>query len=161
MFSDPAFWVAISFLGFIALLFYFKVPALAAKGLDDRADKIRDELEEARKLREDAQAILADYQRKQREAEQSAEDIVTQAKKEAEAYAQETRQALAESLERRTKLAEEKIERAETQAVNEIKSISIQAAVAAAEQLITKNLDENKAKGLIETSIKGLSSKLN
>lgn len=161
MFADPAFWVLISFVLFVALLVYLKVPGQMTSALDKRADAIRDELEEARRLREEAQAILADYQRKQREAEQSADEIIAQAKREAEALTAETRKELADSLERRTKLAEEKIARAEAQAMDEVRAATVNVAIAAAEKVIAKNVSGDRANSLIDETIKGLKSKLN
>ena len=122
--NDPLFWVLVAFVAFLALLLYYKVPAIVAKALDDRADAIRKELDEARKLREEAQSLLSDYQRKAREAETEAQSIIEQAKIEAEALAADSRKALVESLERRSKIAEEKIARAESQAVSEVRSDS-------------------------------------
>ena len=102
MLSSLDFWVAVSFVGFIALIVYFKVPGKVTGALDARAEGIRKELDEARRLREDAQAILADYQRKQRDAEREAESIIKQAKAEAKMMADETRASLKDQLERRT-----------------------------------------------------------
>jgi len=121
MLHDPVFWTAIAFAGFIAVLLYAKLPAVVCKILDDRADAIRSELEEARNLREQAQTVLADYERKQRQAEKEAEAIITQAKAEAERLAEETRNKLEASIERRTKLAEDKIAQAEIQALKEVR----------------------------------------
>ena len=98
VFSKPEFWVGVAFFGFVGLLIYYKVPGLIGKALDDRADRIRQELDEARKLREEAQALLADYQKKRQAAEEEAKAIVDQAKREAESLAAETRKNLAESL---------------------------------------------------------------
>ena len=100
MLSTPDFWVGVSFLLFIGVLIWKKVPSMITKALDDRAERISNELEEAKKLREEAQAMLADYQRKKAEAEKEADNIVAQAKSEAESYAAEAREKLAESLER-------------------------------------------------------------
>ncbi len=161
MLQDPSFWVAISFFGFIGLLMYYKVPQKAGEALDKRADKIREELEEGRKLREEAQAILADYQRKQKEAEESAKEIIALAKQEAEAYATETRKALAESLERRTRIAEDKIGRAEAQAMDEVRAAAVDVAIAAADKLISDNLTDSTSGQMIDKTIKELQSKLN
>jgi F-type H+-transporting ATPase subunit b len=90
----------------VAILVYYKVPKLIAKALDDRAEAIRNELDEARRLREEAQALLADYQKKHRNAGQEAEAIVEQARREAAAFAAETRKALTETVERRRKQAD-------------------------------------------------------
>ena len=159
--SDPTFWVAVAFFGFIGLLVYFKIPALVTKALDDRAGAIRNELNEAHKLRDEASALLADYQRKQKEAEQSAEDIVVRARKEAEAFATESREALKESLEKRGKMAEEKIALAEAQAMSEVRAAAVDMAIAAAEKLIGEKLSQRDAAHLIEQSIQDVKTKFN
>ena len=159
--ADPTFWVAICFFGFVGLLYYLGVHEKLVSALDKRSDDIRDELEEARRLREEAQAILSDYQRKQREAEETAQDIINQARKEAEAFAHETRQALKESLERRTQLAEDKIARAEAQALAEVRAAAVDVAINATEKLISSNLSKQAAGELIDQSIQDLKDKLN
>jgi F-type H+-transporting ATPase subunit b len=159
--STPEFWVAVSFAGFMALVIYFKVPGMLVNALDKRADAIRTELDEARKLREEAQAILAEYERKQRGAEKEAESIITLAKEEAEALAAETRENLKVSLERRTKLAEEKIARAEEQAIGEVRATALNVAISAAERIIDKKMTPAASKKLVDQSIKDLKAKLN
>ena len=119
---DATFWALVSLVLFIGLLLYLKVPAMVTKSLDDRADKIRDELEEARKLREDAQALLAEYQGKREEAEKEAADIVAAAKREATALAADAEQKTADFVKRRTAQAEQKISQAETDALAEVRS---------------------------------------
>jgi F-type H+-transporting ATPase subunit b len=161
MLATPELWVLVSFVLFLGLLVYYKIPNTLAKALDDRADRIRAELEEARRLREDAQQILADYQRKQHDAEKEAEDIIAVARREAEFYAEESRKALDESLQRRFKLAEEKIARAEDQAIQDIRSKAVDAAVAAAELLIARELKGKSAESLVDKSIRDVSAKLN
>ena len=121
---------------FVLILLYYKVPSLIAKSLDERAEAIRKELDEARRLREEAQNLLADYQKKHRNVGQEAEAIVEQARREAEAFAHETRAALKDTLERRTKLAEDKIARAEAQAVDEVRAAAVEMALAAAEKIL-------------------------
>jgi F-type H+-transporting ATPase subunit b len=101
MFFLAEFWVAVAFLVFLGVLVYYKIPALIGKALDDRAEVIRKELDEARRVREEAQGLLADYQRKHRTVGEEAEAIVAQARQEAEAFAQETRRNL-KATERRT-----------------------------------------------------------
>ena len=161
IFGEPKVWIAISTISFVALLAFLGVPSKMAQALDKRSDDIRKELEEARKLREEAQTILADYQKKQREAEQTAEEIITLAKKNAEAYAVETRESLKEALEKRTKLAEEKIARAEDQATAEVRAAAVDVAVAATEELISKKLPKQQADELVNASIKDISNRLN
>lgn len=159
--NNPYFWVLVSFLGFIALLMYYGVPGLIGKALDARANAIKAELDEARRLREEAQALLNDYQSKAKAAEQEAKSIIEQAQREAEALASESQKALAESLERRSKLAEEKIARAEAQAVSEVRAAAVDAAVKAAEKIIAGKVSGNAGAGLIDEAIKDLKGKLN
>ena len=161
MFAAPELWVLVSFVLFVALLVYYKIPNKLAKALDDRAGKIHAELEEARRLREEAQTILADYQRKQRDAEKEAEDIIAMARREAQIYAQESRKALQESLQRRVKSAEEKIARAEEQAVQDIRSRSVDAAVTAAGVIIARELKGKSAEDLVDKSIRDVAARLN
>lgn len=158
--QDATFWVLVTSVAFVGLLFYFGVPALITSALDKRADDIRNELDEARKLREEAQQVLASYQRKQRDAEKEAEAIIDQAQAEAERLAVETQAALAQQVERRTKLAEEKIGQAEVQALQEVRAIAADVAVAAARRIIEEKLDDTKAARLIEKSITEVQSKL-
>lgn len=163
-YTDPStaeFWVFITFLIFIGILFYFRVPALIGKALDKRGEGIRTELDEARRLREEAQALLAEYQRKAREAEEEAKSIVEQAKQEALSLAAETKRQMAEGLARRTKLAEEKIARAEAQAVSDVRASAVEAAVIATEKILKERVAGPVAKGLVDTSISDLKGKLN
>ena len=161
MLQTPEFWVAVSFVGFVGLLLKYKVPGLIGKALDQRADTIRTELDDARRLRMEAQALLEDYRRKHGEAQQEADAIVAAARKEAETIAAETRKGLGESLERRTRLAEEKIARAEAQAVADVRAAAVDAAVAAAEKLIGARLSPQSGGSLIDQSIADLGRKLN
>jgi F-type H+-transporting ATPase subunit b len=161
MMRTAEFWVAIAFVAFVLVLVYFKVPALIAKALDDRARAIREELDLARRLREDAQNLLADYQKKHRNAGQEASAIIEQARKEAEAYGHETRNALREALERRTRQAEEKIARAEAQAVEEVRAAAVDMAIAAAEKILREKAAGAAASSIIDESIRNLRGRLN
>lgn len=161
MLRAAEFWVAVSFVAFLGVLVYYKVPALIAKALDDRAAAIRKELDEARRLREEAQSLLNDYQKKHRNAALEAEAITQEARREAEAYAKETRAALAESLERRTRQAEEKIARAEAQAVDEVRAAAVDTALAAAERLLREKASGAAGAALIDDSIRNLKGRLN
>ncbi len=161
MLTDPELWVLVSFILFLALLVYYKIPTKLVQALDSRADRIRTELDEARRLREEAKQILADYQRKHGEAEKEAEDIIALARREADVYAEELRKALTESLQRRLKMAEEKIARAEEQAIKDIRSKAVDAAVAAAQVLIARELKDKSAESLVDKSIRDVSAKLN
>lgn len=161
MLRDPATWVAVSFILFIALGIYLKVPTMIAKILDERADKISKELAEARKLREEAQALLAEYQKKRVEAEKDAANIVSQAKVEAESYGVETRKKLAETIERRTKQAAQKIAQAEAAAIKEVRTTATEAAIAAASRLVGEAVQGAAGSKLIDESIAAVKSRLN
>jgi F-type H+-transporting ATPase subunit b len=161
VFSDATFWVAISFGLFVALLAYFRVPALMTNALDQRSAQIAKELDDARKLREEAQALLASYQRRQRDAEQEAEGIVSQARAEAERIAEETKKSLGEQLERRTRQAEEKIEQAEAQALKEVRNVAAEVAIAAAQKVIGEKIDSARAETIAQNDIKDVASRLN
>lgn len=159
--NSPEFWVAISFLIFLGILFKMGVPALLTKALDDRADMVRKELDQARRLREEAQDLLADYQRKQRAADEEAKAIIDQARREAEAMKAESARSLKEQLERRTRLAEEKIARAEAQAVSEVRAAAVDVAMSTAERLIAEKLAADGGAELMSRSIRDLRGKLN
>jgi F-type H+-transporting ATPase subunit b len=155
------FWVAVAFGVFVLILLYYRVPNLVAKSLDDRAEAIRKELDEARRLREEAQTLLADYQKRHRNVGQEADAIVEQARREAEAFAHETRVSLKDTLERRTKQAEDKIARAETQAVDEVRAAAIDVAMAAAERILREKTAGSSGASLIDQSIRDLKGRLN
>lgn len=160
MFASPDFWVLISFLMFIGLLVYFKVPGMIVGLLDKRAADIAAELDEARRLREEAQQLLASYQRKQRDAMKEAEDIVAQAKVEAENLAKEIRANMELQVERRTKLAEDKIAQAESQALSEVRATAAEVAIGAARKVIADKVTAAEDEKLVERSIADLASKL-
>jgi F-type H+-transporting ATPase subunit b len=161
MLYTPEFWVAVSFLLFVGILIKMGVPALVTKALDDRADTVRKELDQARRLREEAQDLLADYQRKQRAADDEAKAIIEEARREAEAMKAESARTLKEQLERRTRLAEEKIARAEAQAVSEVRAAAVDVAMSTAERLIAEKLAADGGADLLSRSIRDLKGKLN
>jgi F-type H+-transporting ATPase subunit b len=126
------FVVLIGFLVFLSILFYFNVPAMLGGMLDKRADGIKSELDEARALREEAQTLLASYERKQREVTEQSERIVAQARTDAEAAAEAAKAELAKSIERRLAAAEDQIASAEAKAVRAVSDRAVEVAVAAA-----------------------------
>lgn len=158
---EPEFWVAVSFFLFLGLAIYIGVHKKLATALDNRAAAIAKELDEARRLRDEAQAVLADYRKKQGSVETEVANIVSLAAKEAESLAAETRVSMKEHFERRTKLAEDKIARAEAQAIADVRGAAVDAAVAAAESIIAAKLSLDAAAKLVGTSIDSLKSKLN
>ena len=135
MFMEPEIWVAIAFIMFVALVVYLEVPGKVMGLLDSRADAIARELEEARKLRAEAEAILADYKRRAENTEAEAAAILAQAEREAAAYAQEARTAFDETIARRLSVAEQKIKLEEEKARKQIRAQAAELAIAAAEQL--------------------------
>jgi len=159
MFADPTFWVGLAFLLVIALTFG-KVKRAMNSSLDARAAKIRTQIEEARKLREDAQALLAEYQRKQREAMAEAEKIISAAKAEAARMKVQAEADLDNALVRRREQALERIAQSEAAAIAQVRNTAVDAALAAAEALITKNMDNAKRDALTDKAIGELAGKL-
>ena len=130
---EAEFWVAVSFFIFIGVLLYLGVHKRVASALDARALRIGKELDEARRLREEAERLLVDYRRKLGNVVTEVDNIIALAAKQAESLAVETRQSLKEHIERRIKLAEEKIARAEMEAVGELRNDVVDLAIAAAQ----------------------------
>lgn len=157
--SNSTHWVMVSLLLFLGLLLWVKVPALLAKLLDDQSKKIHDELEQARHLREEAQELLASYARRQREAEQEAENIIKQAKKEAKLYANDMRTKLAEQLERRAETANRRIEQAQAQAETMVRNQAIDLAVKAAEIALETAVPKAAKAKLIDSGIEEITAK--
>jgi len=158
---DATFFSLVGLVIFLGLVIYLKVPGMVAKNLDERGEKVRDELEEARKLREEAQALLAEYQRKRKDAEAEAEGIVAAAKREADAFTKEATRKTEDFVKRRTALAEQKIEQAEASALAEVKASAVDVAMSAAEQIIAGKMTGKPADALIKDSIKEIKAKLN
>lgn len=154
-------WVAFGFLCFLALLAYLGVHRKLLDGLDARQTRIKSELDDARRLREEAQALLADFERKGREAEKEAEAIIASAKAEAERLAAEAKTRLEDFVARRTKMAEQKIVQAEAQALADVKSAAADAAVAAAERILSVSAKGKIAEDLLARGIEDVKSKLN
>jgi F-type H+-transporting ATPase subunit b len=159
MFADPTFWVGLAFVLVVALTFK-KISRAVTASLDGRAAKIRTQIEEARKLREDAQALLAGYQRKQREAMAEAEKIIAAAKAEAQRLKAQAETGLEHALARRKAQALERIAQSEAQAIAQVKNTAVDAALAAAEALIAKSLDGAKRDALTDKAIGELPGKL-
>jgi F-type H+-transporting ATPase subunit b len=159
--SEGEFWVSVSFVVFLAILWRFGVHRTALAALDARSDRIRSELDEARNLRDEAQAILTRSELRRREAEREAEAIIASARAEAEQLAAEAKAKVEEFIARRTKMAEAKIGQAETQAVADVRAAAADAAVAAAEKLLSDAAKGQIAEGLIARGIADLKAKLN
>lgn len=158
--SNTDFIVAIAFILFIGVLFYFKVPGMLSKMLDDRAGGIQSELDEARALRDEAQALLASYERKQKEVQAQADKIVAQAKVDAEAAADQARADLERSIERRMASAEDQIASAQAGAIKEVRDQAVSVAIAAARDVIAKQMTAADANKLVDDAIAQVDAKL-
>ena len=158
---DAEFWVAVAFVAFIGVMIYFGAHKMMVKGIDQRRDRIKAELDEALRLKEEAQALLAQYQKKQREAVKEAADILAGATAEAERMMAEAKTKTEEFIARRSKMAETKIAQAEAQAVADVRAAAAEAAVAAAEKLLGQMVKGELAEGLIVKAIDDVKSKLN
>jgi len=158
--ANTNFIVTISFLLFIGVLFYYKVPGMIGGLLDRRADGIRVELDEARSLREEAQSVLASYERKHKEVQAQADRIVATAKAEAEIAAAQAQEDLQHSITRRLAAAEDQIASAQASAVREVRDQAIGVAIEAANQVIAKQMTAAEGNKLIDAAIADVSTKL-
>ena len=161
MFRDPTFWVLVAFVSFIILLIYFKVPRMLTDALDTRAHKIKADLDEADSILKEAQSLLALYQKKQREADDEAQRIITQARADAETIVQNGMLSLEDQLNRREKMAADRIKQAESSAITEVRSRTVDIAMEATHGLLSKKLPEARAELLLKTAITDLPKKLN
>ena len=160
MLAEAEFWVAVAFVIFVGVLVYYGVHNLILNALDQRSGRIRAELDEARRLKDEAAALLAEYRRKQQTAEREAAEIVAGAKAEAERLAAEAKARMDDFVARRTKMAETKIAQAEAQALADVRAAA-DAAVAAAEKILTQTVKGSVADDLLTKGIAELKSKLN
>ena len=158
--GNTDFVVLIAFLLFVAVLLYLKVPGMLGGALDKRADTIRAELNEAKALREEAQTILASYERKQTEVQAQADRIVATAKAEAAAAAEQAKEDLKASIARRLAAADDQIASAKTGAIREVRDTAISVALAAASDVITKQMTKDASDALVDAAIKDVDAKL-
>jgi F-type H+-transporting ATPase subunit b len=158
---EAEFWVAVAFAIFVGVLGYFRVHKLLLKSIDDRRERIKAEFDEARRLKAEAEALLATYRRKQQEAEHEAQAIVAGARTEAERLAAEAEAKIEEFVVRRTKMAENKIAQAEAQALADVRSAAAEVAVAAAKAILTRTVKDKVADNLLAKGIEDFKGKLN
>ena len=158
---DATFWVGAAFVLFAGILVYFKVPGMLTGALDERAKKISNDLDQARELREEAQVLLATYQRKQRDALKEAEEIIAHAKEEAMREAEQAEKKLEEAVARRQQAALNKIALAEAQAEYEVRDTAIEIAIAAATAVVAQQVRGDRADALVDTAIQELRRHLN
>jgi F-type H+-transporting ATPase subunit b len=159
--SLATFWAFVALVLFLGVVVYFKVPGMISKALDARATKIRHDLDEARRLREEAQALLAEFQQKRKEAEKEAAEIVTAAKREAEMLLGEAHKKTEDYVTRRTAIAEQKIAQAERDAIAEVRGSAVDIAIEAARKVLGDKVDAATAGQLFKSSIDAVKTKLN
>jgi len=159
LFAEPEVWVLLAVVVFLIGV-WKPARKIILGGLDARAARIRDELESARRLREESQEALAAYQKQQREVGAEAEVILTHARAEAERIAAQAARNLEETLERRQRLATERIAQEEAKALAEIRAITVDVAISAARQVIVAELDERRGAALIDAAIAELPQQL-
>jgi F-type H+-transporting ATPase subunit b len=160
MIGKPEFWVAISFVIFMALL-WKKIVAAFTGMLDARTEKIRQELDEAQRLREEAQALLSSYQRRQRDAQKEAEEIVAHAREEADRLARQAAADLEASLKRREAQAVDRIAQMEASAMQEVRTLTVDLAIAASRKLLSENLPQSQQDALVAQAVSELPKHLN
>lgn len=161
LFGDVTFWVLVAFLIVLGVFWRLGAHKAIVGGLDGRSRKIADELNAARKLREEAQELLGQFQRLQRAAEDEARGVVEQARRDAQALALETRAKIDEQIARRAKAAEDKIARAEAQAISEVRGQAADMAVEIARRIISERMDQGAQAALLDRAIADVRAKLN
>lgn len=154
------FIVLLAFILFVLVLVYFKVPGMMGKMLDKRADDIQSELNEAKTLREEAQALLASYERKQKEVQDQANRIVAHAKEEAVLAAEQAKAELVKTIARRVKAAEEQIGSAEAAAIRDVRNQAIAISIGAANDVIAKQMTATDGNKLIDAAIVEVDAKM-
>lgn len=159
--NNTDFVVTLGFIVFIGILLYYRVFRTVIGMLDKRTEAIRSDLAEARNLREEAQTLLASYERRQREVQEQADRIVANARAEAEANANKAREELDRSIERRMKAAEDQIASAEAEAVREVRNRAVEVAIAAARDVLARQMDDQRAAQMIDSSIETVGQRLN
>ena len=152
-FYQPASWVFIAFIIFISIAIYLKVPNMVTKLLDEQISKIKNDLDDARKLKEDANSLLAEYERKIEFANKEAENIINQAKNNAKSYEENSNKKVEEFISRSEKQSIEKIQQAQKSAIKKINEEIVNKSVEVAEKIISKNMNDQNNNKLFESSI--------
>jgi len=159
LFADPEFWVLVAAVIFVAVV-WKPARRVLIGSLDERAARIRAELDEARKLRDEAEQLLAEYQRKELDAAAEAAAIIAHAQEEAERIAAQSARDIEQALARRQRLAEERIAQAETKALEEIRAVAVDAAIGAARAFFVLNMHGERIGKLLDTAIEELPHRL-
>jgi F-type H+-transporting ATPase subunit b len=160
MLHSAEFWVAVAFVIFWGILFYNGVPGKVMNQLDSRGKRIGDELAEAKRLRQDAERLLKEYESKREAAEREAADIVSNARDEAERLAREAQEKMADFVKRRTATAEAKIAQAEAQASADVRAAAVDAAIKASERVLRDEITGATAASFVTSSLNDVRTKL-
>ncbi|MGO4387230.1 ATP F0F1 synthase subunit B [Microvirga sp. 2YAF29] len=160
LFADAEFWVAVAFVIFWGILFYYGVPGKVLGQLDSRGKRIADELAEAKRLRMEAEKLLKEFEAKRAAAEREAAEIVSNAKDEAERLASEAQEKMADFVKRRTASGEAKIAQAEAQASAEVRAAAVDAAIKASERVLRQEITGNTASSLVSQGLSDVRAKL-
>jgi len=161
MFFEPEFWVAVAFVILMILFAYLGIHKTVLKALDHRSERIKAELDDARRIKEEAAKLLADYKARRASAEREAEEIISNAKAEAERIAADAKAKMEDFVARRTKTAESKIALAESQALADVRAAAAEAAVTAATTILSQSVKGPVADDLLAKGIAEVRSKLN
>ena len=161
MLFEPEFWVAVAFVLLMGVFAYFGIHRTVLKTLDHRSDRIKAELDDARRLKDEAAKLLAEYKARHASAEREAQDIIASAKAEAERIAAEAKTKMEDFVARRTKTAEGKIALAEAQALADVRAAAADAAVMAASSILTQTVKGSVADDLLAKGITEVREKLN
>jgi F-type H+-transporting ATPase subunit b len=161
MFAEPEFWVAVAFVILMGVFAYFGIHRTILTTLDHRSERIKAELDDARRLKEEAAKLLAEYQARRASAEREAEEIIASARADAERIAAEAKAKMEDFVERRTKTAESKIALAEAQALADVRAAAAEAAVTAASVILQQSVKGQVADELLAKGIDEVKAKLN
>jgi len=161
MFAEPEFWIAVAFTLLMCVFAYLGVHKTILTTLDHRSDRIKAELDDARRLKDEAAALLAEYKARHASAEREAQDIIASAKSEAERIAAEAKTKMEDFVARRTKTAEGKIALAEAQALADVRAAAAEAAVTAASNILSQSVKGDVADNLLVKGIAEVREKLN
>ena len=153
MMIDATFWVAVSFLIFVGLLFYLKVPQKIGQSLDESIKKIKEEIDNAEKLKDEAKNILSEYESKVSKSKQEIKNLIQKAEKQAESNIIKTNEEFHNIVENRKKAAEEKIKQMKTQAIKDVKNSSVDIAIRSVEKIIKNSIDKKKLDKIYISSI--------
>lgn len=159
--KDPSFWVAVAFVGFVAIIFYLKIPKKIGNLLDEKIKKIETEIHNAEKLKDDARELLSSYEKKYKNAHHVEKQMIEKMQKDFERFSEETKRNAEEKLDREKKLIIEKIDNAEKKALQEMRSKAINMAFDLSKKIISEKIEKNQVDKILNENIENLDKKTN